>query len=109
MAHRGQHALGAVVVSWSWSVSGSTVTASSCTGHVGGRSALSHWAAVSGFIAHHVHPEAHGVTRLTNSDDDPTSFTPVRNEADLIRSRGQPVSFLVRLCNETGGVLLTQG
>jgi len=38
-----------------------------------------------------------------------TSFTPVRNEADLIRSRGQPVSFLVRLCNETGGVLLTQG
>jgi hypothetical protein len=25
------------------------------------------------------------------------------------RSRGQPFSFLVRLCNETGGVLLTQG
>jgi hypothetical protein len=42
-------------------------------------------------------------------DEEPTSFTPVRNEADLIRSRGQPFSFLVRLCNETGGVLLTQG
>jgi hypothetical protein len=38
-----------------------------------------------------------------------TSFTPGRNEADLIRSRGQPFSFLVRLCHETGGVLLTQG
>ena len=25
------------------------------------------------------------------------------------RSRGQPFSFLVRLCNETGGGLLTQG
>ena len=25
------------------------------------------------------------------------------------RSRGQPFSFLVRLCNETGGMLLTQG
>ena len=25
------------------------------------------------------------------------------------RSRGQPFSFLVRLCHETGGVLLTQG